>query len=314
MKLFSKYTLLAALLCASFTTANAQGVVIYKKDGKAIKVPYYELDRIDTYDYTDEPGIEGEDTDQDTDKESTLSFTVGGIGFNMKLVKAGTFTMGATAEQTGAEDDEKPAHSVTISKDFYIGETEVTQGLWQAVMGNSPTTDGSKWSDTYGIGSAYPAYYISYNEVTDFITKLNQKTGKQFRMPTEAEWEYAARGGNQSKGYTYSGSNKIDDVAWYTTNSGSKTHPVKTKQANELGIYDMSGNVWEWCSDRYEKTYYSVSPSNDPTGPASGSSRVFRGGSWFNYAGNCRTANRNISSTTDRNNDIGFRLCLSPSK
>lgn len=311
MKLFSKYTLLAALLCASFTTANAQGVVIYKKDGKAIKVPYYELDRIDTYDYTDEPGIEGEGSD---DKDETLSFTVGGIGFNMKLVKAGTFTMGANVDDPNGTDYEKPAHSVTISKDFYIGETEVTQGLWQAVTGNSPTTDGSKWSSDYGVGSAYPAYYISYNDVADFITKLNQKTGQKFRMPTEAEWEYAARGGSQSKGYLYSGSNNIEDVAWYTTNSGSKTHPVKTKSPNELGLYDMSGNVYEWCADWYDNTYYGISPSVDPTGPASGSNRVYRGGGWFNGATYCRTANRSRSTPTGRYDSLGFRLALSPSK
>lgn len=310
MKFFSKYTLLAALLCASFTTANAQGVVIYKKDGKAIKVPYYELDRIDTYDYTDEPGIEGEGSD---DKDETLSFTVGGIGFNMKLVKAGTFTMGATSEQTEAKDNEKPAHKVTISKDFYIGETEVTQGLWQAVTGNSPTTDGNKWSSDNGVGSAYPAYYISYNDVTDFITKLNQKTGQKFRMPTEAEWEYAARGGSQSKGYLYSGSNNIEDVAWYESNSDSKTHPVKTKQPNELGLYDMSGNVWEWCSDLYDSTYYSVTPTDDPTGPAIGSNHITRGGCKGNGASLCRATLRN-SGTPEWRGFAGFRLVLNLSE
>lgn len=312
MKLFSKYTLLAALLCVSFTAANAQGVVIYKKDGKAIKVPYYELDRIDTYDYTDEPGIEGEGSDDD--KDETLSFTVGGIGFNMKLVKAGTFKMGANSDDPNGRDFEKPAHSVTISKDYYIGETEVTQGLWQAVTGNSPTTDGSKWSSDYGLGTAYPAYYISYNDVTDFITKLNQKTGQQFRMPTEAEWEYAARGGNQSKGYLYSGSNNIEDVAWYESNSGGKTHSVKAKSPNELGLYDMSGNVYEWCADWSDETYYSVSPASDPTGPASSSCRVARGGSWKFNATHCRTANRNWYTPSYRIYVIGFRLALSPSK
>ncbi|MDY3847835.1 MAG: SUMF1/EgtB/PvdO family nonheme iron enzyme, partial [Prevotella sp.] len=161
----------------------------------------------------------------------TRTFTVGGVTFNMKLVEAGTFQMGST---TGYSD-EAPVHSVTITKDYYIGETEVTQALWKAVTGYSPTSGGSSWSSSYGLGDNYPAYYISYEDVQSFITKLNSMTGERFRMPTEAEWEFAARGGNKSKGYTYSGSNTIGDVAWYTDNSSSKTHTVKTKAANELG-------------------------------------------------------------------------------
>ena len=160
----------------------------------------------------------------------------------MKLVEAGTFQMGST---TG-DSDEAPVHSVTISKDYYMGETEVTQALWEAVMGYSPTSDGYSWSSKDGLGDNYPAYYISYEDVQSFITELNSLTGENFRMPTEAEWEFAARGGNKSKGYKYSGSNTIGDVAWYSKNTRSKTNAVKTKAANELGIYDMSGNVHEW--------------------------------------------------------------------
>ena len=237
--------------------------------------------------------------------EQTRTFTANGVSFTMIYVEPGTFQMGST---TG-DSDEKPVHSVTISKGYYIGETEVTQALWKAVTGNSPTMSGSSWSTTYGLGDNYPAYYISYEDVQSFITKLNSLTGAQFRMPTEAEWEFAARGGNKSKGYEYSGSNTVGDVAWYYNNSGSKTHAVKTKAANELGIYDMSGNVWEWCSDWYGS--YSSSSVTDPTGPASGWDRVSRGGSWSYYAALCRSANRNSYTPSARSGNLGVRLACS---
>lgn len=237
-------------------------------------------------------------------------FTVKGITFSMILVKGGTFTMGATAEQTGAECDESPAHTVTLS-DYYIAETEVTQGLWKAVTGYSPTLGGSSWDPTYGIGDNYPAYFISYEDVQRFITQLNALTGVTFRMPTEAEWEYAARGGNQSKGYRYSGSNTIGNVAWYYDTSGGTTHPVGTKAANELGLYDMSGNVQEWCSDWYSESYYSSSPQNNPKGPSSGSYRIFRGGSWLDDALNCRVARRIDDAPSSRYTNLGVRLASS---
>ena len=185
------------------------------------------------------PGSGGEDVPDSGGDEVGVSrsFTVNGVTFKMKLVEAGTFQMGSTSNSNAS-----PVHSVTITKDYYIGETEVTQALWEAVMGYSPTSGDIYWSSEYGLGDDYPAYHISYEDVQSFLTKLNSLTGLKFRMPTEAEWEFAARGGNKSKGYTYSGSNTIGDVAWYLDNS-SKTHPVKTKAANELGIYDMSGNV-----------------------------------------------------------------------
>ena len=188
--------------------------------------------------------------------------------FDMVYVEGGTFTMGATSEQgSDAYSDESPAHSVTVS-DFYIGKYEVTQAQWRAVMGSNP----SKFK-----GDNLPVEQVSWNDIQKFITKLNTMTGKTFRLPTEAEWEYAARGGNQSKGYKYSGSNTLDNVAWYY-NSGGKTHPVGQKQPNELGLYDMSGNVWEWCQDWYGS--YSSSSQTNPTGPSSGSYRVLRGGDW----------------------------------
>ena len=229
------------------------------------------------------------------------TFTVNGVSFTMIAVEGGTFKMGATSEQGGdADNDEKPVHNVTLS-DYYIGETEVTQELWQAVMGKNPSNFK---------GNKKPVEQVSWNDCQEFIKKLNQLTGKNFRLPTEAEWEYAARGGNKSQGYKYSGSNTIDNVAWYTSNSGSQTHDVKTKQANELGIYDMSGNVYEWCQDWYGSNYYSSSPETNPTGPTSGSYRVLRGGSWNNRARYCRVSYRGSYYPGFGFNYFGFRLAL----
>ena len=238
------------------------------------------------------------------------TFTVKGVSFVMVPVKGGTFTMGATAEQTGAYDDEKPAHQVTLSP-YYIGQTEVTQALWKAVMGYSPTSDGYQWATNNGLGDNYPAYNISYNDVLSFISKLNSLTGRTFRMPTEAEWEYAARGGTKSKGYLYSGGNTLDNVGWYTSNSSSKTHPVAQKSANELGLYDMSGNVFEWCSDWCG--IYSSSSQTNPTGLSTGSDRVLRGGSWYNNATYCRVALRHSDTPSGRYNNVGIRLATSSS-
>ena len=229
------------------------------------------------------------------------TFTVNGVTFEMIAVKGGTFTMGCTSEQGGdCYNDEKPTHNVALS-DYYIGKFEVTQKLWKAVMGSNP----SNWK-----GDELPVESVSWNDVQEFITKLNQKTGANFRLPTEAEWEYVARGGNKSRGYKYSGSNKIGKVAWYTDNSGSKTHQVGTKSPNELGIYDMSGNVWEWCQDWYGS--YSSSSQTNPTGPSSGSCRVLRGGSWNCHARDCRVSNRGINSPGYRSGYNGFRLVLVP--
>ena len=250
------------------------------------------------------------------------TFTVKGVSFTMIPVEGGTFTMGATREQrSDAEDDEKPTHRVTIS-DYYIGETEVTQALWEAVMTYSGATTtgetltaysdpwlGSNPLSTYGVGENYPAYYVSHDDIVDiFLPRLNAITGKTFRLPTEAEWEYAARGGNKSKGYKYAGSNTIGNVAWYESNSKSKTYPVKGKQANELGLYDMSGNVWEWCSDWYGS--YSSSAQTNPTGPATGSFRVCRGGCRYGDARSCRVSNRSYNTPVFRFNDLGLRLAL----
>ena len=222
-----------------------------------------------------------------------------GISIEMVRVEAGTFTMGATPEMEYPWNDEKPTHQVILTNDYYIGKYEVTQALWQAVMGKNP----SKFK-----GDNLPVENVSWDDCQEFISKLNSVTGKAFRLPTEAEWEYAARGGKKSRGYQYSGSNNISDVAWYTDNSGSKTHAVGSKQENELGIYDMSGNVWEWCQDWYGT--YSSSSQVNPTGAASGSRRVFRGGSWRITAWYCRSSCRDIL-TPDYRYALGLRLVLS---
>lgn len=235
----------------------------------------------------------------------SFTVTVNGVSFDMIGVTGGTFRMGST--DSDADSDESPVHNVTLSS-FSIGKTEVTQALWYAVMGQKPTSSGSKWSSTYGLGDNRPAYYVSWNDCQEFISKLNQLTGKQFRLPTEAEWEFAARGGTKSNGYKYAGSNTISYVAWYTSNSSSTTHDVATKQANELGIYDMSGNVWEWCSD-WNGSYSSTAQTN-PTGPTTGSSRVYRGGSWYSVVRNCRVSLRGYIEPDSRYNSLGLRLAL----
>jgi formylglycine-generating enzyme required for sulfatase activity len=241
-----------------------------------------------------------DDDDDNTElSQKNETFNIDGVKFTMVFVEGGTFTMGATSEQgSDADDREYPTHQVTLSS-YYIGETEVTQALWQAVMGNNPS---------YYEGDNLPVGSISYEDVQEFIAKLNRKTGKTFRLPTEAEWEFAARGGNKSKGYKYSGSNNLNDVAWYDGNSNSKTHPVKTKQANELGLYDMSGNVYEWCSDWYGS--YSSSSQTNPQGPNSGSYRVLRGGIWILNAWFCRVSYRSNDYPSSRDGNFGFRLAL----
>ena len=223
-----------------------------------------------------------------------------GISIDMVRVEAGTFTMGATAEMEDPEDDEKPTHQVTLTNDYYIGKYEVTQALWKAVMGNNP----SEYK-----GDNLPVEKVSWNDCQEFLSKLNRITGKTFRLPTEAEWEYAARGGNKSRGYQFSGSSNLSDVAWYDDNSGYVTHAVGSKQSNELGIYDMTGNVWEWCQDWYGK--YSSSSQINPTGANSGSDRVIRGGSWNNTAWFCRSSCRLNYTPGFRNDCLGLRLVLS---
>ncbi len=227
-------------------------------------------------------------------------FKVGNVEFKMIYVEGGKFKMGSN----NGYSEEKPVHDVTLS-DYCIGETVVTQALWKAVMGNNP----SWWYK----GDNLPVESVSWDDCQEFIRKLNdriqdQLKGRRFALPTEAQWEFAARGGKKSQDYIYSGGNTIDDVAWYRGNSSKRTHPVKQKRANELGLYDMSGNVWEWCQDWYGS--YPSSPQTDPVGPSSGSFRVYRGGGWSFIAFKCRSAFR-INFTPDYcYSNLGLRLVL----
>ena len=229
--------------------------------------------------------------------------TVGSVTFTMIPVKGGTFQMGATKEQTGeARKDEKPVHTVTLDN-FQIGETEVSQALWREVMGSNPSTYK---------GNDLPVTNVTWEDCQEFIKKLNERTGKQFRLPTEAEWEFAARGGTASKGYMFSGSDEVRSVAWHNRDSNRDRHngpyAIKSKDPNELGIYDMSGNVNEWCQDWFGD--YTADPHTNPQGPATGKEHVYRGGSWWYYGMSCRVSRRN-SGVKDVRGVIGLRLAMS---
>ena len=231
---------------------------------------------------------------------NTISIPVkNGISIEMVKVEAGTFMMGATSEMKDSYGWEKPVHQVTLTNDYYMGKYEVTQALWEAVMDSNPSN--SK-------GDNLPVETVSWNDCQDFISKLNSMTGRKFRLPTEAEWEYAARGGKKSRSYQYSGSSNISDVAWYDENCGSTTRAVGTKRPNELGIYDMSGNVWEWCHDWYS-SYSSLSQMN-PIGAISGACRVRRGGSWDNSVWYSRSSSRSYDTSDYSRINLGLRLAL----
>ena len=235
--------------------------------------------------------------------------TANNLNIEMIAVQGGTFTMGCISEQgDDCYESEKPAHQVTVS-DFYIGKYEVTQEQWKIIMGNNPSK--------FPKGDNYPVENVSWNHVMGFIRRLNALTGRQYRLPTEAEWEFAARGGNNSKGYRYSGDNTAGNVAWYSdnlprrtnSNTGNGTQPVGAKSANELGLYDMSGNVWEWCNDWYGP--YSSDTQSDPQGPSSGTTRVMRGGSWMYKAKDTRVTVHGYCAPGLRYDDLGFRLACS---
>lgn len=272
------------------------------------------------------------------EKESETTPTQPDLTSDMIHVQGGTFMMGTNE----GEDSEKPMHNVTVNS-FYIGKYEVTKKDWQELMGSWDPDP----QDTFGIGDNYPVYWASWNAVIKYcnlrslaeglnpVYRIAGSTDSEewgpvpneenelwdsvtcdwnangYRLPTEAEWEFAARGGNKSNGYKYSGSNELHKVAWYEDNSAGNIHPVGMKQANELGIHDMSGNLWEWCWDWYNEGYYSQSPSSDPRGASSGYGRVLRGGSFLHNANGCRVEERSGCPPYNDQGSFTFRLCRS---
>ena len=227
----------------------------------------------------------------------------GDIKLELIRVEAGTFTMGSPTNEAGRDGSESQ-HKVTLTRDFYLGRTEVTQAQWKAVMGDDPSEQK---------GDNLPVEQVSWHDAMKFCEKLNAMgkapKGWKFTLPTEAQWEYAARGGHRSRGYKYSGSDNPDEVAWHFDNSDCTAHPVAKKRANELGLYDMSGNVFEWCLDWYGPY---GGDAQDPMGPSEGSKRVVRGGNWISIAGGCRSADRLYGAPGHRSDDLGFRLALVP--
>ena len=261
-----------------------------EKEGKSISSEF-DMSPLDTNQSKSNKSI--------SSSERVLQVSVDGVSFNMIRVDGGKFLMGATEEQLNDSDsDEMPAHQVVLSP-YYIGETEVTQTLWKAIMHQNP----SEFK-----GGKRPVENVSWEDCQDFIKKLNQMTGYNFCLPTEAEWEFAARGGNMSRRCKYSGSNNIDEIARYDKNIDGSTINVGKKTANELGIFDMSGNVWEWCQDWYGD--YDSEDQLDPIGPVQSKKRVRRGGSWPDRSILCRVSSRGCSEPQDRGSNIGFRLAL----
>jgi len=223
------------------------------------------------------------------------------IGMKLIHIPAGEFMMGSPSDEKDRQNDEGPQHKVKISKSFYMGVYEVTQKQYKAVMGNNPSNFK---------GDNLPVENVSWDDTVEFCRKLSQKEGKTYRLPTEAEWEYACRAGTTTRFSFGDSDSGLDGYAWYSNNSGSKTHPVGQKNPNAFGLYDMHGNVWEWCQDWYGRSYYSNSPAVDPQGPDSGKARMLCGGSWGYNPWFCRSASRDWSSPDYRSSNLGFRVAL----
>ena len=245
---------------------------------------------------------------EDMDISGEQKTVIRNLVANLVRVEGGTFLMGAqrTDSQSNnydaeAQDDESPVHEVTLD-DYYIGKFEVTQREWRTIMDYE-----LDWTEQYGRGDDFPAYNVSRTEALRFMEKLSAMTSLSFRLPTEAQWEYAARGGNKSQHYRYSGSNAVDEVAWHKENANGTVHPVGSRQPNELGLFDMSGNLWEWCLDTYGE--YPATPQTNPVAN-SGNKFVLRGGSWTYLPSYCRVTCRDSYSDDNASISVGFRVCL----
>ncbi|MDE5610279.1 MAG: formylglycine-generating enzyme family protein, partial [Bacteroidales bacterium] len=239
--------------------------------------------------------------------------TAFGMNLEMVYVEGGTFEMGATAEQgEEAEEDEYLVRTIKLDG-YHIGKCEVTQAQWKAVMGTTLEDQLAMSEEDNGIegeGSDYPMYYVNWTEAQAFCQKLSERTGKKYVLPTAAQWEYAARGGNKSQHYKYAGSNDVNEVAWHYYNGGGKTYPVGTKKANELCIYDMSGNVWEWCTDWYGN--YDENDTDNPQGPAEGELRILRGGGCRDLDTDCHVLMWECLPPEYRCRVLGFRVAVIP--
>ncbi len=247
----------------------------------------------------------------------------GNVRLKLVYIPAGNFFMGSPGSEKGHNKDESPRHKVIISRGFWMGKYEVTQAQWGVIMGKNPALLKAKKPLVWRIGmnnvphitaKDLPVEKVSWNEVQKFICKLNSKSGQTFRLPTEAEWEYACRAGSKTAYYFGDNGKELSRYAWYNGNTSAETHPVGWKKPNGWGLYDMEGNVWEWCQDWYDENYYQYSPTTDPTGPSSGHARVFRGGSWFSSKDRCRSAFRYGYDPRLRYANLGFRLVMEISK
>lgn len=254
------------------------------------------------------PSMPRSEVNGSTSRDQNYTETAFGIDMRMVYVEGGTFIMGCTDEQGhDCRKDELPTRETTVDS-YYIGMLEVTQNQWQKVMGTT-IRDQADGRDLHGAGDDYPMYFVSWNEVKTFCARLSRQTGKNYCLPTEAEWEYAARGGKMSEGLQYSGALNPRAVSWYSDISNDSSHPCGSKNPNELGIYDMSGNVWEWCEDWYCKQYVEEDRKN-PKGAVQGTKRVIRGGSYSNWDEDGRVSNRDHTSPNSKDNNVGFRVVM----
>ena len=284
----SAIIIVAALLLAGSYLVTARDMNVHTSDG----ITSFNLSEVDSITFSESDSIQpGEERDFNLTDDVTIT---------MVWIPAGSFMMGRQDDEQDSDNDEDPRHEVNIGYGFWMGKYEVTQAQWEAVMDNNPAHD-------YGVGDNYPVYFVSWDDIQEFEAALDNS----FRLPSEAEWEYACRAGTETRFYWGDDPDydEIGDYAWYTSNSNSQTHDVGQKRPNAFGLYDMSGNVWEWCEDWYHNSYEGA-PDDGSAWDDDGSYRVLRGGSWLNNPWGCRSAARHryLPGTRDRNN--GFRLVL----